>query len=345
MPPKVHLKQGSRAFAALTVVLGIASLTACAPNTKQSLPSTPIHTDTPSATHSGNAATSQNSFGSSESQPSSASMNPLNQLPYPMKFIRHGQYVSMDLYTEETVVQIAPGVNFPAWTFDGTVPGPVLYLRQGDHVTITLHNLDPNMPHSIDLHAAQVAPNLAFSDVWPGKSKTLTFVASLPGVFMYHCATPPMDLHIAQGMYGAVVVTPPNQAPPTYTLVQSEFYPPDDLQAVLSDQPNYVAFNGFANRYVDHPLPVKVNEPVTVAFVNAGPDEFSAFHVVGTILRDVNASGNPQNNLYDVQTYTVAPGDGMLVHLQFPQPGLYPFLSHAMNAYGKGAVGKFDVTN
>ncbi|MDQ0191063.1 multicopper oxidase domain-containing protein [Alicyclobacillus cycloheptanicus] len=275
---------------------------------------------------------------------SSSSMGTLNQKPKPMTIVRHGNNVTINMYTEETMVTIAPGVQFPAWTFDGTVPGPVLYLQQGDHVTLTLHNLDPNMPHSIDLHAAQVAPNQDFTEVAPGKSKTITFDASIPGVFMYHCETEPMALHIAEGMYGAIIVTPKGQQPPTYTIVQSEFYQAMDLNAVLNDPPNYVVFNGEANRYVDHPLEAKVGQPLTVAFVNAGPNDFSAFHVVGTILRDVQASGNPNNHLYDVQTYTVAPGDGALIHLEFNAPGTYAFVSHSMSQMEKGAMGEFNVT-
>lgn len=271
-------------------------------------------------------------------------MNAFNQTPRPMKIVRNGHQVRIDMYTEETKVQIGPRVEFPAWTFDGTVPGPVIQLQQGDHVTLTLHNLDPNMSHSIDLHAALVAPDQAFVDVAPGKSRTLTFDATLPGVFMYHCATMPMALHLAQGMYGAVVVTPPGQQPPTYTIVQSEFYNPLDLSGVDNGKPNYVVFNGKANQYVSKPLHAKVGQTVTVAFVNAGPNEWSAFHVVGTVLRRVEASGNSKNNLYDVQTYTVAPGDGMLATLQFSAPGLYSFVSHAMSSFDKGAIGKFSVS-
>ena len=288
-------------------------------------------------------AKEQNAMNMMNKDDQSAKVKSLNQKPKPMTVERNGQSVTINMYTEETMVEIAPGVKFPAWTFDGTVPGPVLNLQQGDHVTLILHNLDSNMSHSIDLHAAMVDPSKSFIDVAPGKSETIQFDASLPGVFMYHCEAQPMALHIAQGMYGAVVVTPKGQQPPTYTIVQSEFYKSMDSDAVMNGSPNYVVFNGKANRYVDAPLTVKVGQPIAVAFVNAGPNEFSAFHVVGTILRDVQASGNPQNNLYDVQTYTVAPGDGALIHLQFDMPGTYTFVSHSMSSMDKGAVGQFKV--
>lgn len=292
----------------------------------------------------GSNATGSSANGSNTANGSSSAQSmDLNQAPKPMKVVRSGNNVQIDMYTEETRVEIAPGVTFPAWTFDGTVPGPVIQLQQGDHVTLRLHNLDPNMTHSIDLHAALVAPNVAFTEVQPGKTKTITFDAMLPGVFMYHCETAPMPLHIAQGMYGAVVVTPKGQQPPTYTIVQSEFYKPMDLNGILNSVPNYVVFNGKANQYVTKPLAVKAGQPITVAFVNAGPNLFSAFHVVGTTLRDVQASGNPKNNLYDVQTYTVGPGDGALIHLKFDKPGVYAFVSHSMSSFGKGDLGKFDV--
>lgn len=278
----------------------------------------------------------------SNSSKASPRFENLNQLPKPMSIRRRGNAVTIHMYTEETKVTIAPGVQFPAWTFDGIVPGPVLYLREGDHVTLTLHNLDPRLAHSLDLHAAMVPPNQDFTPVLPGQSKTIHFVASDPGVFVYHCESSPMPLHMAEGMYGAVVVTPAGKNPPLFTVVQSEFYRPNDLHAVLHSRPQYVVFNGMVNRYVINPLSAPVGIPFTIAVVNAGPNDFSAFHVVGSLLRDVQASGNPKNNLYDVQTYTIAPGDAALIHLQLNQPGLYAFVSHAMNQFGKGAHGVLD---
>ncbi|MCL6452396.1 MAG: multicopper oxidase domain-containing protein [Alicyclobacillus sp.] len=276
--------------------------------------------------------------------PSSMPGQGLNQTPRPMQVVRRGHDVSITMYTEETRVEIAPGVSFPAWTFDGTVPGPVIQLEQGDHVQLTLHNLDPHMSHSIDLHAALVAPNQNYVDVPPGGTRTITFDATVPGVFLYHCETQPMALHIAQGMYGAVVVTPKGQQPPQFTIVQSEFYKPLDLDDVENGTPQYVVFNGEANRYMLHPLHVRAGQTISVAFVDAGPNDWSAFHVVGSILREVEASGNPANRLTDVQTASVAPGDGILLTLRFPQPGTYTFTTHSMRDAAKGAMGSFVVT-
>lgn len=267
---------------------------------------------------------------------------PLNQPPRPISIIHHGNSVSIQMYAEETEVWIAHGVSFPAWTFDGMVPGPTIELRQGEDVNLTLRNLDPRMAHSLDLHAALVPPNQDFISVLPGHSKTIHFVANIPGVFMYHCESSPIALHIAQGMYGAVVVMPRDAAPPLYTLVQSEFYRPDSLFSVLNEPPRYVVFNGYADRYVTHPLLVPVGVPFTIALVNAGPNDFSAFHVVGSILREVQVSGFPANTLDDISTATVPPGGGILIHLEFAQPGQYPFVSHVMNQMSKGAMGIFD---
>lgn len=278
----------------------------------------------------------------SPSANSATTMKPLNQKPRPITEVRHGDDISIQMYTEETEVYIAPGVKFPAWTFDGTVPGPVIYLRQGDHVSLTLHNIDPRMVHSIDLHAALV-PNSDFSPILPGHSKTIRFVASIPGVFMYHCESSPMPLHIAQGMYGAVIVTPTGQKPPLYTLVQSEFYKADNLNSVLNSPPRYVVFNGYADRYVAKPLSAPLDKSFTIAVVDAGPNDFAAFHVIGSILRDVHDSGDPQNSLYDVSTYTIPPGGGASIDLEFTQPGQYAFVSHVMDQAWRGDEGAFVV--
>jgi nitrite reductase (NO-forming) len=147
------------------------------------------------------------------------------------------------------------------------------------------------MSHSIDLHAALVAPNKEFLQVMPNESKTLQLTAELPCVYMYHCATPPMLMHIGNGMYGAVVITPKGTAKSDYTIVQGELYNNGDYQKMKDGNPDMVVFNGKANQYVTQPLAAKVGKPLYIAFVNAGPNVFSAFHVVGTVFDDVEATG------------------------------------------------------
>ena len=158
---------------------------------------------------------------------------------------------------EDRTIEIAPGVRFRAWTFNGQVPGPVLHVRQGQPVEITFHN-SGTMSHSFDLHAARVAAGRAFRDIPPGKSMTLAFTAHDPGVFVYHCVTSPAVMHIAMGMYGAMVVSPSKPLPETdheFVLVGSEWYlsgsgqdrPADvDFDKALAMRPDVVTFNGMS---------------------------------------------------------------------------------------------------
>jgi nitrite reductase (NO-forming) len=136
-----------------------------------------------------------------------------------------GPVARVNLAINHGTVSIAPGIKYEAWMFGKAAPGPVIHVREGQLVKVRLTNNSP-MPHSVDFHAAQIAPNIAFADVPPGKSKTFSFVASTPGVFMYHCGTSPAFVHIANGMYGAIVVEPKNMPPAQrqYVLVSSEWY-------------------------------------------------------------------------------------------------------------------------
>ena len=136
-----------------------------------------------------------------------------------------GPVARVRLDMSHSTISIAPGIRYDAWTFNGSAPGPVIHVRVGQTVRVTLHNAAP-MPHSVDFHAAQVAPNVAFADVQPGQSRTFSFVAKVPGVFMYHCGTSPTFVHIANGMYGAIVVEPRGlpKVDRQYVLVSSERY-------------------------------------------------------------------------------------------------------------------------
>jgi nitrite reductase (NO-forming) len=294
--------------------------------------------------NSGHPSNNTNQVSHSTNTTDGNNMKQINQKPVPMKLTRHGQDVTIDMTTEETDVPIANGVTYHAWTFDGTVPGPVLYLQQGDHVTLNLTNLDPQMAHNIDLHALQAAPNITGVTVLPKQTKTIQFDVTTPGVYMYHCAMEPMILHIGNGMYGAVIVTPKDGSKPTYTIVQSEFYKNGDYHTMLNGSPDYVAFNGKAFQYMTTPLHAKVGAPITIALVNAGPNNDSSFHIVGSIFNDVEASGNPANHEYNVQTYEVSPGNAALFKVTFKQAGTYPFLTHSMRDGEKGAEGQIIVS-
>ncbi|MBC7896858.1 MAG: multicopper oxidase domain-containing protein [Cytophagaceae bacterium] len=180
----------------------------------------------------------------------------------------------------DTLIEISRGVMYRAWTFAGSVPGPVIRVTQGDSVDFTLVNRAP-MPHSMDFHAAQIAPNKYYVNVMPNDSIRFQFIAEVPGAFMYHCGTAPVAAHIANGMYGALIVDPrtPRPAAREMVFVQSEFYLTPDPTAnpkslswerLLSLAPDYVTFNGRSAQYAEHPISVKVGELLRLYVVN-GP--------------------------------------------------------------------------
>jgi nitrite reductase (NO-forming) len=254
------------------------------------------------------------------------------------------------------VVSIAPGIRYQSWTFGSTAPGPVIHVRQGQKVVVTLTNAGM-MPHSVDFHAAQVAPNVDFSDVAPGGSKTFSFVASVPGAFMYHCGTAPAFMHIANGMYGAIIVEPKNMpaAQRQYVLVSSEWYlnapgdaKPAGLDLTKAEQmtPDWVTFNGYAAQYKTHPLTAEPGQTVRFWVVDAGPSLNTEFHVVGTVLKRawINADmvDAPQ---HDIQTAVVPAGGGGVFDVTIPKSGIYPFVSHSFASVQLGEVGLLNVGN
>lgn len=261
---------------------------------------------------------------------------------------------TLSLTIEKKILEIAPGVPYDAWTFNGTMPGPVLRVRQGDQINFTLIN-NSDMEHSIDFHAAQTPPNINYRNIKAGEKLTFSFTANYPGVYMYHCGTAPALAHIANGMYGAIIVDPAEALPPAreYVLVQSEFYTKlgsngayqYDGAKTLAKQPDYVVFNGYANQYKDMPLTANPGERVRMWVLNAGPSEFSAFHVVGAIFDKAYPNGNPKNAEYGMQTVTVPPGGGYMVELTAPEAGVYPFVTHSFADVNKGAVGILQVGN
>ena len=230
----------------------------------------------------------------------------------------------------------------------------MIHVRQGQTVEVTLRTTRP-MPHSVDFHAAKIAPNVAFSDVMPGKTKTFSFVASTPGVFMYHCGTAPAFVHIANGMYGAIVVEPENlpAADREYVLVSSEWYlngagdkAPAALDLTKANQmtPDWVTWNGYAHQYKEHPLTANPGETVRFWVVDAGPSLDTAFHVVGTVLSRAWVNGDmvdaPQQG---IQTASVPAGGGGVFDVQIDKPGIYPFVSHSFASVNLGEVGLLKV--
>jgi nitrite reductase (NO-forming) len=265
-----------------------------------------------------------------------------------------GDGVNITLTASDATVEIASDVTYQAWTFDGTVPGPVLHVRQGQTVNVTFVN-QGKMDHSIDFHAAQVPPDIAYRSIPPGQQLHFSFVAQVPGVFVYHCGTPPVLLHMANGMYGALVVDPARPLPPaaaSYVLVQSEWYTQQVRGSLMAGNftkmravtPDEVVFNGVAFKYRDHPLPARAGQRVRLYVVDAGPNLPSAFHAIGAIFEAVYPDGDAGHALTGVSTYPVAPGQGVVFDLIFPEPGEYPIVDHSMRNMGLGASGLIEVS-
>jgi nitrite reductase (NO-forming) len=268
-----------------------------------------------------------------------------------------GDLVKIHMTLKDMVVEIAPGVKYNTWAFDGHgAPGPILHVRQGQTVQMTLTN-GGTIPHSIDFHAARIAPNHAFTDVPPGKSFTFRFQANDPGVFMYHCGTKPVLAHIANGMYGALVVDPATPLPHAdkeYVLVASEWYlngdgvstPASlDMSKARAMMPDWTTFNGYANQYVTHPLTAKPGQTVRLYVVAAGPTLDTNFHVVGTIFDRAWVNGDMTHHQSGVQTVGVPAGGGAVFDVKIDDEGLYPFVSHAFAHVDLGQVGLLRVGN
>lgn len=267
--------------------------------------------------------------------------------------LQAGNVVHVDLVLLDRDVEIAPGMMYKAWTFNGTVPGPVIHAKVGDTIDVTLTN-KAMMGHSIDFHAALAPPNIAYQTVQPGKTLHFSWVAVYPGVFMYHCGTPPVLAHISNGMYGTIVIDPMGgwgSDAQNFVIVQSEFYPSPypgskgeyygDFKKMRSALAEVVTFNGLAFRYKTSPLSIKVGVPVRVFVVNAGPSHFSAFHVVGTIFSRVLQDGNPANASVGLQTASIPPGGGAVLDFTVQQAGTYPLVTHAFGDADAGAFGLF----
>lgn len=275
----------------------------------------------------------------------------LNQPPIEPKIVREGQDVYIEMTSQVTNVEIAKGVIYNAWTFNGTVPGPVLRVKEGDMLHFTLKNIDPKVPHSMDFHAVHAAPSEKFINVMPKEEGTFTYAANSPGVFMYHCATEPMIIHVGNGMYGTIIVEPKDGYPTddeidqSYTIVQSEWYPEEDYDALEDGEHDYVVFNGDNFSLKEKPLLAKVGDKVRLYVMNAGPNEVSSFHVVGTVMDTVYIDGHPNNAMYGMQTVMLPAGGGAIVEFTVVEEGDYPFLTHQLNHATKGAMGILRVTS
>ena len=261
-----------------------------------------------------------------------------------------GRLHRITLHASDRLLTVAPGVRQLMWTFNGTVPGPILHGRVGDTFNITVVN-DTTMNHSIDFHAGEVAPDEVMRAVPPGRSLHYRFRADHSGIWMYHCATAPMIVHIGNGMYGAVVVDPPNLPPvdQEYAIVQSEFYlgaqgGTGNAAAMLAGTPDAVVFNGQSNQYDSHPLTARPGQRVRIWVLDAGLSQPGSFHVVGTQFDTVFSEGaylvRPGNAEHGAaQVLALQPAQGGFVEFTVPAAGHYPILSHRMVDAARGAHG------
>ncbi len=263
-----------------------------------------------------------------------------------------GTVHDVDLPIEEKAMTVATGYVVHVWTFGGTVPGPTIRVHLGDTVRVHLVNRT-SMAHSIDFHASQTAMDHQMVEIAPGASWTYTFRAAYAGVWMYHCGTAPALLHIADGMFGMVIVEPRGGLPHVdreLAIVQSEWYlggqgqPASYAKANATDPaPDFVVFNGVADQYRDHPVAVKAKDRVRIFVLDAGPNEWSSFHVIGTVFDTVIKEGVsllPGNaGGWGSQAVDLAPAQGAIVELTIPEKGMYSFVTHAFDMVGHGAIG------
>jgi nitrite reductase (NO-forming) len=258
----------------------------------------------------------------------------------------------------DVVREVAPGVTQRLWTFNGTAPGPALHGRVGDVFEITLVN-SGSIGHSIDFHAGALAPDAVMRTIPPGGSLVYRFTADRAGVWMYHCSTMPMSAHIANGLFGAVVIEPRDLPPVarSYLLVQSELYlgaqgEPVDAAKLAAERADAVVFNGYANQYDHAPLTARAGERVRIWVLDAGPNRASSFHVVGTRFDTVYAEGayvlggdRAGDGAGGAQTLALAPAQGGFVEMTFPEAGHYPFVTHVMVDAERGAHGLVNVSS
>jgi nitrite reductase (NO-forming) len=270
--------------------------------------------------------------------------------------VMEGTTHEITLTVEEKAMTVAEGFVQKVWTFNGTVPGPVIRVHQGDTIRVKLVNPPTSeLDHSIDFHASQVAWNDEMTSIKPGEEKIYEWTAAYAGVWMYHCGTAPALHHIANGMYGMVIVEPEGGFRPAdheFAIVQSEWYlgPQGEITDLAkaapgAPAPDFVAFNGVANQYLDNPLKVDTGKTVRVFVLDAGPSIDSSFHVVGTIFNTVIKEGiqltSKNAGHYGSQAVDLSPAQGAVIEFTTPEDGLYPMVTHAFNFVGRGALGLF----
>ena len=283
-----------------------------------------------------------------------------SDLPRPIDRKKSKKVVIL-LEATEVISDIAPGISYHYWTFNNTVPGPMLRVRQGDTVELALYNDESSShSHSIDLHAVTgPGGGAAVTEVEPGESKTFTFKATTPGLYVYHCASGNAATHIANGMYGLILVEPPqglSKVDHEFYVMQGELFTNGSIgkkgfqtfnsRKMIAERPDYIVFNGRTGALVkEGQLNAKVGDKIRLFIGNAGVSKISSFHIIGEIFDRVfpeaSLSSSPLKN---IQTTLVPAGGASVVEFQVDYPGNYVLVDHALTRVDRGAWGILNVT-
>jgi nitrite reductase (NO-forming) len=297
-------------------------------------------------------------FGAPVGEPLKATLTHAPEVPPPTGRSEPAKVV-VEMEIVEQVMPISEGVDYTFWTFGGEVPGSFIRVRQGDTVEFHLQNHPDNkMPHNIDLHAVTgPGGGAASSFTAPGHESRFTFKALNQGLYVYHCATAPVGMHIANGMYGLILVEPPEGLPPVdreYYVMQGDFYTvgkyrekglqPFDMQKAIEENATYVVFNGAEGALAgDNAVTAEVGETVRLYVGNGGPNLVSSFHVIGEIFDKVFYEGGSRFQ-ENVQTTLIPAGGAAMVEFYVEAPGTYILVDHSIfRAFNKGALGMLKV--
>jgi nitrite reductase (NO-forming) len=274
---------------------------------------------------------------------------------------RGPQRVKVDFETTEVTGKLADGATYRYWTFNNKVPGPFVRVRVGDTVEVRLKNHDDSaMMHNVDFHAVTGPGGGAkATEAGPGEARSFEFTATNPGLYVYHCAIPMAAQHIANGMYGLILVEPEGGLPKVdheFYVMQGEIYTEkpfgskgelaESYEKLMNERPEYFVFNGAVGALAaEKPLKAKVGETVRIFFGVGGPNYTSSFHVIGEIFdRVYNLGSLTSAPLKDVQTITVPPGGAGVVEFKVQVPGKYILVDHALTRVERGLAGVLEVT-
>lgn len=263
------------------------------------------------------------------------------------------EVVKISLTAQEVIAEVADGIYFNYWTYNKQVPGPMLRVREGDTVELTLTNHPSSLhQHNIDLHAVTgPGGGAALSKVEPGETKTFTWKALQPGLYIYHCATPNVSTHNSHGQYGLILVEPKEGLPPVdkeFYVVQGELYTKGgigkkgltifDGNALLDEEPNYITFNGRIEADSKPRMTMKTGESARIYVGNGGVGLISSFHPIGEIFDTVYPEGGIGGDVFkNIQTTAVLPGGASIVEFKAEVPGNIVLVDHALARMNKGA--------